>query len=179
MVLARIVWLATGLVFGARSLIEFAHPDYWEPATTLDWSAVWLTSLGWILFAPAVLLLGRLAPTRAVTVVSIVVAIGALMTGLANGIEDGFDVQAFGLFYIIGILTAGLGLLPLASAFASARRPRLMWLSLLLFVGILMTTIGGGVLMAIGLGSVALAPQWYQRVSATTATTAAEPEPTL
>ena len=53
-----------------------------------------------------------------------------------------------------------------------------MWLSLVLFVGILLSTIGGGVLMAIGLGSVALAPQWYLRVTATTPV-APDPTPTI
>jgi hypothetical protein len=170
--LARVVWVATGLVFAARSLIEFAQPDYWEPVTTLDWSAVWLTSLGWLLFAPSVLLLGRLAPTRAVLSVSMVVASGALLTGLANAIEDGFDVQAFGTLYVIGFMTAWLGLLALAWAFSAAGRSRLMWLALLSFVGILMTNIGGGVSIAVGLGSVALAPDWYRRA------TPAKPDPT-
>ena len=161
MVLSRVVLFATGVVVGARSLLEFAHPDYWDPVTALDWAAVWLTSIGWILFALSILWLGRLAPTRSVIAASLVVAAGAILTGAANVLEDGFGFKALGTFYVIGIMTAGLMLPGLAWAFRSAHRPRLGWLSIALFVGILLTNVGGGVLVALSLWSVAAFPAWY------------------
>lgn len=160
MVLSRLVWLVTGAIFAIRSLIEFAHPDYWDPVTPLDWSAVWLTSAGWILFAPSVLLLGRLASSRRVMIVATVVATGALVTGLANAIEDGFGVSALGTFYVLGFFTAWFGLLPLAMMFGRAGLSRLARLSVALFLGIILSTVGGGIVILVALGSVAVATRW-------------------
>ena len=49
--LSRIVWLVTGATWAARSLLERADPDYWDPVTTLDWSAVWTFSAALLLLA--------------------------------------------------------------------------------------------------------------------------------
>ena len=60
--------------------------------TTLDWASIWLYSAAWLLLAPAVLLMGRLVASREVRTLAAIVAAGALATGIANGLEDGFEV---------------------------------------------------------------------------------------
>lgn len=159
-VVSRIVWLVTGVVWACRSLIEFAHPDYWDPVTALDWSAVWLYSAAWLLMAPSVLLLGRLASSRQVMTVAAVVAIGALLAGGANAIEDGFGVKSLGTLYVVGFMTAWLAFLPLAATFRQARCSRLAGLSVALFFGVMLFTLGGGLIILGALGSIAVAPRW-------------------
>jgi hypothetical protein len=63
MTASRIAWLVTGSAWAARSLLEFAHPEYWSPETTLDYVAVWLFTVCLLLLAPTVLFIGRLAST--------------------------------------------------------------------------------------------------------------------
>lgn len=169
-VVSRIVWVVTGAVWAARSLLEFAHPDYWKPVTALDWSAVWLFSVCWLLLAPSMLLLGRLASSRRVMTVAAVVATGALLAGGANAIEDGFGVKALGTLYVIGSLTAWLGLLPLAAMLQQARYSRLTRLVVALSLGSMLFTVGGGVIVLVAFGSLAVAPRWFTRQN---------PEPTL
>lgn len=169
---SRIVWVVTGAVWATRSLLEFAHPDYWNPVTALDWSAVWLYSAAWLLTAPSVLLLGRLASPRQAMTVAAVVAIGALLAGGANAIEDGFGVKALGTLYVVGFMTAWLALLPLAVTFWQARYSRLAGLSVALFFGVMLFTVGGGVVVLVALGSAAVAPGWFTRQNP-------EPTPTV
>ena len=159
--MSRVIWVTTGIAWAVRSVMEFAHPDYWDPVTALDWSSIWLYSAAWLLFAPSVLLLSRLASSRQVTTVAVVVAIGAGAAGGANAIEDGFGVQALGTLYVVGFMTAWIGLLPLAYRLHKAGQIRLAGLSSLLFVGIVLLPLGGGLLILAGLGSLAIAPGWY------------------
>lgn len=163
--LARVVWLLTGVLWAARSLLEFAHPDYWDPVTALDWSSVWLYSAALLAFAPSVLLLGRLAESRQVMIVASVVAIGALVAGAANAAEDGFEVSSMGTLYVVGFLTGGLALLPLAATLQRASRPRLAGLTVALFVGLLLFTLGGGLIILVALGFLAVTPRWFRATS--------------
>lgn len=64
--MSRIVWLVTGIAWAARSMLEFAHPNYYDPATVMDWGAVWLYSVALLLLAPSVLLIGQFAQSRPV-----------------------------------------------------------------------------------------------------------------
>ncbi len=164
---ARVIWLATGIAWAVRSLLEYAHPDYWDPVTALDWAAIWLFSAALLLLAPAVLLMSRLAPHPPVTAVARVVAAGAVVAGVANGLEDGLGVNWLGIFYVAGILVAGLALLPLAVAFRRAGSVRLGWLTAALFLGILTFTLGGGLIVLVAFASLAVAPQWFAQPSST------------
>jgi len=91
-----------------------AHPDYFDPVTALDWTAVWLYSAVLLLFAPSLVLLGRLATSRSVMTFAAISAIGALVAGGANAVEDGFSVAIGGTLYVVGFMTMWLALLPLA-----------------------------------------------------------------
>ncbi len=89
--------------------------------------------------------------------------IGALVAGLANAIEDGLGVQALGTFYVVGFLTAGISLLPLAVRLRQARYLRLAGLSLAIFFGVLLLKVGGGLIILGGLSALAIAPTWFAR----------------
>ena len=163
----RMVWLATGLILAARSLIGLAHPAYIDPVTTLDWAAVWSFSLGWILLALSILFIARLAPTREVSLVSTIVAIGALAAGAANAVEDGLGQRAWGTVYIIGSLTGWFGLLALAVVVARAGLRRLAFAVVTIFLGFALGSTGNvlaiiGASLAIGaLGGLAVFPAWF------------------
>ncbi|MEK6721743.1 MAG: hypothetical protein AABZ33_13900 [Chloroflexota bacterium] len=167
---ARFIWLLTGAVWAARSLVGFADPAYWNPTTTLDWIAVWLFSACWLTLAPAVILLARLVPARPVRAVAVVVAIAALLAGVANGIEDGLGVKSWGTFYVLGSMTAWLGWLALVVTFARARRSRLAWLAGGVVVSFLLFNVGGGFVTLLALGGLAVKPRWFL---------VADPEPSM
>lgn len=151
-------------------MLEFANPDYWDPVSALDWTAVWAFSAALLLLAPSVLLLGRLAPSSKVMITAAVVAVGALIAGLANGIEDGLGVEGLGVAYVAGFLVAWLGLAVLAVMFGIDGRARLVLLVGALVVGIALFTVGGGLIVLCVLGGVAVAPRWFQSVRPAPAT---------
>ena len=160
-VVARIVWSATGVAWAAASLVQLAHPDYWDPVTALDWAAVWLYSAAWLTLAPSVLLIARLVDSREVKIAATIVAVGAIAAGVANGVEDGLGASSFGLLYVVGFMVGWLGLIGLAATFARARCVRLAGLSAAIFVGVASITLGGGVIVLVALGSLAVAPSWF------------------
>jgi len=61
---SRTVWPVTGSIWALRlrSLLELANPDYWDPVTALDWSAVWTFSAGGGLIILGALGIVALAP---------------------------------------------------------------------------------------------------------------------
>jgi hypothetical protein len=160
---SRILWLLAGGARAAASSILLANPSYWDPATTLDWAAVWLFTAALLLLGPSVLALARLTPSRSTMAAAVVIAIGAIAAGVANALEDGLGVKAMGTLYVIGFLTAGLSLPALAAAFRHAGASRLAGLSLALFLGVLLFTIGGGLIILFALGAIAVSPSWFLR----------------
>ncbi len=173
--LARLVWLLTGAVWAVRSLMEFGSPDYWEPVTPFDWAAVWLYSIAWLLMAPSLLSIGRSASSRRAMAVAVVASIGALIAGGANALEDGFGISSMGAWYVLGFFTAWLALLPLAITIYRVGRSRLAALTVALFAGIILMNAGGGLVVLAALGSLALMPEWYQRLRISLAPAVGEP----
>jgi hypothetical protein len=155
---ARIVWLVTGLVWAGRSLLELAGPDYWDPVTPLDHLAVYSFSAAWMLLAVSVLVLGRLVPRRGVVLTTTVVAVAAFLAGTANAIEDGLGLKTWGALYVVGSLTAWLGLLPLAYLLWRGGPTRLAIAPTLTFLGFAMLPIGGGLLVLAGWAVPAIRP---------------------
>jgi hypothetical protein len=149
---ASMVYLALGLAWTFRSLLEVvAHPEYWEPATTLDWIAVWSYSLAFLLLAIAVPLLARQAATRRIVdAIAWVVAAGALLTALANGIEDGVGLESWGQIYVAAVLVTLAGSLTLAAALWIDQRPRFAVVVALWTAGFAFTTFGVGFLVLLG-----------------------------
>lgn len=158
---ARIVWLLTGGIWATQALVGFAEPDYWNPVTTLDFAAVWLYSAGFLTLALTVTLLGRLVPARSVRLAAIAMAIAALVTGVANGIEDGLGVKTAGTVYVIGALALLVCTLVLVVALARAGHPRLAWMMGGVAIGLLLVSGGGGLVILGMLGALAVRPAWF------------------
>jgi hypothetical protein len=146
------VYLATGLVWTGRSLLEIvAHPDYWEPVTIIDWVAVWSYSLAFGLLALALPLLARDARAgRLVMFTSLTVGVAAALAAVGNVVEDAFEVAGASTVYVIGALGTLIGLLVFAAALLIARRPKAALLAGLIAVGIATMTIGLGFLVLVG-----------------------------
>ena len=155
---SRAVWLVTGSAWAARSLLGFTQPNFTSPVTALDWLAVWLFTACWLLLAPSVILLARLAASRQVMAIAGVVAVAALCAGVANAVEDGLGAKAWGTLYIVGSLTGWFGLLALAFATNRVGHARLAKLCLALFVGFLLFPLGGGFISLIAWAMLAIAP---------------------
>ena len=176
--IGRLAWLVAGGLWAARSLIGFQNPEYWNPVTTLDFVSIWLFSACFLTLAPAILLITRLAPVRAVNAIAAVVALAAVGAGIANGAEDGLDVRWAGTLYILGSLTTFFGTLALGIALASAGYRRLGVLVAVIFVGFLLFTVGGGFVMLASFAAVAARPGWFAtREGTSEPATSASPEP--
>lgn len=157
----RAVWLGTGLAWAGRSLLEFAHPEYWNPVTTLDWLAVWSFSACLLLLAPSLVWLGAVTESRPVITVAVVVAIAAVAAGVANAVEDGLGIKALGTVYVLGAMTVAFGLLALAAVVYRAGYRRLAGVVVVLFVGGVAFVAGGGLLVLGTLGALAVTPMWF------------------
>lgn len=159
---ARVVWLATGLAWAAGSLLQFAGVDYWSPVTTLDYVAVWSYTAGWLLVGVSIIPLGRLAGSRPAGIIALVIAIGAIVAGIANGLEDGLDTSSAGTLYVIGSLVAAFGMLALCGALAASERPRLAILPGAMVGGFFLVVTGlGGLIVLAAFGAIALSPSWF------------------
>ena len=119
------IYLAMGVAVAGRTLLEFAQPQYYDPVTTLDYVAVWSYSLALGLLAIAIPLLARDAHAgRLAMVAAIVSGSAAGSAAVANGIQDGIGVPAFGSLYVPAVLVMLLGLLVLALLLAREGRRR-------------------------------------------------------
>ena len=109
------IYVATGLAWAGRTLLEFARPQYYDPVTALDFVAVWSSSLALGLLALAVPLLARDADAgRLTTAVAIVTGAASALAAIANGIEDGLGLKEFASLYVPAALGTLIGLLAFA-----------------------------------------------------------------
>jgi hypothetical protein len=161
----RLTWLVTGLACAVSSLIQLAGPRYWDATTTLDYLAVYSYTAAWLSLAASVLLLGRVVGRRDVIVVSAVVAIAAVATGVANLIEDGLGIKTWGTVYVIGALATWLGLLPLAFLVWRDGPRGLSVAPALTFIGFAFVSVGGGVIVLVGWAWPALRPKRFLAVA--------------
>jgi hypothetical protein len=136
----RHVFATAGALGITRGAIGYAHPTYWEPATTLDWAAV-LTFSGFLAaVAAAMLLLARdqLGASRWTIGVG---AAGAGLAGAANALEDGVGVSEFGYAFAAGTALMATGILLgglLLTVFATTQR----WLGLLFLADVAALAVG-------------------------------------
>jgi hypothetical protein len=160
------IYLSTGLIWTGRSILEVvAHPDYWDPVAAVDWIAVWTFSLA--LFLLAATLVGVAADSGsggARRVIGGVAAVAALVAGLANAIEDGFDVEMAAPVYAVGALITVAAMVVFAVALGISGRPRWFAAVLLMVVGVVTISAGFGVLVLMGAG----VATWARRSRTTT-----------
>lgn len=161
-VTTRLAWLLAGLAWAGRSLLEFARPDYYEPVTLGDWLAVASFSMAWLLSAIAVLLLSREVGYRVVRILGWVFAIAAIVTGLANAVEDALGQSWGGMPYVVGFFIAWLTLVPLAVVIWRAGSRRMAILPVALFASIALFNSGGGLIILAVAMAFAVAPHWFR-----------------
>jgi hypothetical protein len=150
--LVAAVYIATGLVWTGRSLLEVtARPDYWDPVALVDWIAVWSYSVAFALLAIAVPLLARDARAgRLVQIIAGIVALAAALAAVGNVAEDAFDIGAASTVYVIGALGTLIGLVAFAVGLAALRRTTFATVAALMTVGVAMTVGGLGFLVLVG-----------------------------
>jgi hypothetical protein len=155
----RIAWILTGVTWAGVSLLFLSDPAYQDPVTAVDWAAVLSYSLAWCFTAPSVLAVACCVRSRPVMIVACIAASGSLIAGSANALEDGLGLREFGSVYILGFFVGWLAL-PFfaATLWLLAGLPRLACLVGLLFVGIGLFPLGGGLIVLAGFLSVAVAP---------------------
>ncbi len=161
--LRAVVFTATGLLFGASSLVMLGDPNFQHPATALDWFATLSLSAALLALAVALPMLARLVGGRRLYLVSVFGAFGAAVAGIANLVEDGLQLDWAFLPFIAGALIVQVGLVGMTVLMflRSDNRTRLLALvPLITAVDILaLHAHGGGVVVAmawIGAAFVAL-----------------------
>ena len=146
---ARIsITILTGLAWAVRSVQEVVvHPDYMHPVTAADHVSVYAYSAAWLLTAASLLILREVArPSAALSYGFLVVAGACVVTGIANGAEDGLGLKEFGIVYVIGVLIALFGMFGIAIGLGIAPARRLAFVPAIGAVAMATMVIGGGVL---------------------------------
>jgi len=146
------VLVIAGLVWSGRAAQEFTGPNYWNPRTPLDYTAVIGTSLAFLLLSVALVGLVRRYPLPAtgkqkVWLVGMSLAIVATaVVGVSNFGEDAMGVKAFGSLFAFGGIGTVLGLTAAtAGAFLHPQiRWRLGWFLLAIIAGFAFLEAGGG-----------------------------------
>ena len=140
--------VVVGIAFAVRGVIALGDPDFWNAVSAFDYAAVWTHSLALLLIAPALIILVHQARAgRAAIVVASIMAAGAVLCAVANGIEDGLHRKDFGTLYVLGAIPFYYGMLVLAVLLGLGTRKAFAVVPALTFVGGLAYDSGGGLLI--------------------------------
>ena len=140
--------IVVGVAFAVRGAIALGDPDFLDANTAYDYAAVWTHSLALLLVAPALIVLVRRAQAgRAATVVAWIMAAGAVLSAVANGIEDGLHLKDFGALYVLGAVPFFYGMVVLAVLLGLGARKAFAIVPALVFIGSLAYDSGGGILI--------------------------------
>ncbi len=146
-----VVFAATGVVWWAYTVVlAFAHPDYQQAETLVDWLAVLSFSAGLFALAFALPMFAQLVGGRSVLQVSFVPATGAALAGFSNLLEDGLHLGWAFAAFVLGALLIVAGLTIFAFAISASQRGRRRFLGavpLATLVGQLAVPAGGGILL--------------------------------
>jgi hypothetical protein len=158
------VLMFAGLAAFGRGLVELYQPDYWNPRTALDYTAVAGTSLMLLFLALGLWGFFRrhaVSSSRAATIYQTAIVtscISAAIVGISNFMEDAFGIKGLGYVWVVGILVLFASLLVAGlSAFWVQDLPLLTGVLLLISaIGLLfMDSVGlfglGLALLALGL----------------------------
>lgn len=135
-----LIAILCGVLWAVRGWVGTMDPIYWSPVSITDYASVASYGAALIALAACVWEL-RVFPTRAVTVGGAAAALGLFTAGLANILEDGFGLGAFGIVYVAGVLGGTLALIPIGVGLARASRPG--WIALgplLSFLGLILVS---------------------------------------
>ena len=157
------VWIACGIAWAFRSVLELYAPEYYDPVSTIDYAAVFGYTAALILSGPAVLLLARLARSTPTLIAATTVAIAAIVAGVANTLEDALDVGWMTWVYLGAILALVAASIALTVTLAVERRFRLAAVLAVLTIGICtaFTVLLGGLLILGAFVAVSAKPTWF------------------
>jgi hypothetical protein len=164
------ITVLTGVTWAVRSLqAVLFDPDYWNPVTSADFFAVYSYSAAFLLTAASLLILrGAVRPAPELSTAILVVTGACVVTGIANGVEDGLGLRGFGPLYVIGILVSGLGMFVIAAMFRTAPARELTFVPALGGLAMVLMTIGGGLLGLpawLGFGAILVRERWSPRTA--------------
>ena len=126
-------FVAAGVLVIVRAAMELADPVYWEPVSFLDFSAVILTTVGWVAAGWAVMLLSRRPELGRASLVLAIAGMGLVVEGVGNLLEDLFDLTWGGDLYSWGGIIGAIALI-VGSVLALTVGHRLRWSALFLLV---------------------------------------------
>lgn len=151
------LWLL-GAAWAARSLQSLSDPDFKSPNSAADWFAVtsFSAAFGLLPVGVWILLHRSLVGPVSVRVLSVAAVVTAGSAAVANVVEDGFGVSRAGSVYLVGT-TGTLFVLLVTTVALAIRGPRSLALVLLAtLVGMLNFERGGGLLVLVAWGYLAL-----------------------
>ena len=140
-----VIALAVGSAWGFLSVLAFAQPDPFTPIRFIDYLAVVSFSVALAVLAPAAWLIARVAGGAfwrglggIIRGTAIILAVGGLMAGFGNLIEDGLQMKEVGgALFSIGLGGIFIGLLGMTFALALGGRWALAGLCAVTFGGML------------------------------------------
>lgn len=140
-----VIAVTVGSTWALRSAVGFAHPNYVNPVTLLDWIAVVSFSVALAALAAGAWLIAELAGRgRSVVAAAVILATGGVVAAIANFIEDGLGVKAFGDVFALGLGGVLVGLLALVALFSLARQFVLAALPVATVAGLMLSNEAGG-----------------------------------
>ncbi len=131
-------FVVAGVLTLIRQVIEHTEPAYYDPVTTLDYAAAWLTSIAGGTVAAAFAMWWRRSPIRRGSWLLLAASLARALAALGNLLGDVFDMSigetlwtaggvAFGLTLVAGVVAltvtspyrwSGLFLIGYAAGFA-------------------------------------------------------------
>lgn len=127
------VWfVAAGVLVTLRAGLELAGPVYWDPVSFLDYSAAILSTVAWVVIGMALFSWWRASPIRRGAVFFVIGAVGIVLSGIGNLLEDVFDMGFGELLYTFGGMAGAVSVLLGALLVLSVKSP-LRWCGPFLF----------------------------------------------
>lgn len=129
-------FVVAGMFALARQFVGVFDPEYYDPSTVIDYSAVILMSAAFAGTSIALFLLRRRLSTHRLDLVLYLPATAAMFLAVGNLLEDGFGVEEAGEW---GFIVGGIGVLSglvLSGLIILATFGRDRWVGLALLLGI-------------------------------------------
>lgn len=129
-------FVVAGILAVARQFVGVFDPEYYDPSTVIDYSAVILMTAAFAATSIALFLLRRRLSAHRLSLVIYLPAAAAMFLAVGNLLEDGFGVEEAGeVGFIVGVTGVVFGLvLSALTALVMFRRDR--WVGLPLLFGI-------------------------------------------
>jgi hypothetical protein len=160
------------IVSAAHFLV--AKPAFWDPVSISDYFAVYAYSTAWLSLAAASLVVGQLGRAGpGVRITAMILAAACVVTGVANALEDGVGIAAFGNVYVGGIVGATACLFILALLAFRGRWSSVAVVSVASAIGVLTVSVGGGLVV----GAAWAGFGWFMRRGGRAPTPATLPAP--